>query len=81
MALIQLSPVPRKFLNQKNAAAYCGYGIATFKEYVEKYNIPRRGPDNRKYCVEDLDAFMAEPLTFCVPQTVTYSRTPKVVTV
>lgn len=76
----QLSPVPRKYLNQKNAAAYCGYGVESFKEYVRQYNIPRRGPDGRKYSVGDLDRFMANPLAFAYVKQEPIVRTVKQVT-
>ncbi|SIO36431.1 hypothetical protein [Halodesulfovibrio marinisediminis] len=68
MAKPQLSLIPRKYVNQKNAAAYCGYGVETFRKYEGKYSIPRKGPDNSKYSVEDLDRFMENPHTFCMTQ-------------
>lgn len=69
MAHPQVSPVPRKYLNQKSAATYCGYGVETFRKYLTEYNIPRKGPDNTKYCVDDLDKFMANPFEFCLQRT------------
>lgn len=76
-----LSPVPRKFLNQKNAATYCGYSVESFKEYVSQYNIPRRGPDGRKYCVDDLDQFMLNPLAFAFAKQEPVTRTVRKVTI
>jgi hypothetical protein len=68
MAKPQLSLIPRKYLNQKNAAEYCGYCPDTFRKYLGEYGIPRKGPDNAKYSIEDLDRFMENPLAFCMTQ-------------
>jgi len=46
------------YFNVGDAAAYCGYGESTFREYAKRFSLPRCGPKNNRYSRETLDAFM-----------------------
>lgn len=54
-----------QYLNQKQAAAYCGFSVDHFrKDVLPSYELPKYGPKRNKYRIIDLDAFMAEPEVF-----------------
>lgn len=57
----------KSYLNQGEAAEFCGYCRNTFRAFAEKYDIPRYGPKKDRYRPEDLDAFMANPEAFHNP--------------
>lgn len=46
------------------AAAHIRKGVSTFRAYVKRYKIPRRGPAGDRYLASDLDAFMADSACF-----------------
>ncbi len=52
------------YLNLKQAAAYLGYAVSTFRAYASSWNIPRMGPRRNRFRKEDLDAWMANPAAF-----------------
>ena len=58
------------FLMTQDAAVYAGYSYDHFRGLVKKHQIPRRGPNNNRFAVSDLDAWMLNPNFFCdVPVT------------
>lgn len=61
------SEVVPGYLNVKQAAAYLGYGVSTFREYARRGNLPRYGPKGNRFRRADLDAFMADPFAFSSP--------------
>ncbi|WCB45182.1 helix-turn-helix transcriptional regulator [Nitratidesulfovibrio vulgaris] len=52
------------YLNLKQAAAYLGYAVSTFRAYASSWNIPRMGPRRNRFRKEDLDAWMQNPAVF-----------------
>ncbi len=53
------------YYNLKEAAAYCGYRSTTrFRELVQEYHVPAKGPNNNRYAEADLDLFMEHPEAF-----------------
>ncbi|ABM29792.1 helix-turn-helix transcriptional regulator [Nitratidesulfovibrio vulgaris] len=52
------------YLNLKQAAAYLGYAVSTFRAYASSWDIPRMGPRRNRFRKEDLDAWMANPAAF-----------------
>lgn len=48
----------------EEAAAYIRKGLSTFRGYVRRFGIPRRGPAGDRFLVSDLDAFMADCTCF-----------------
>lgn len=57
----------KNYLNQGEAASYCGYCRNTFRSYAEEYAIPAYGPKKNRFKANDLDAFMADPEAFYDP--------------
>ncbi|MDR2605470.1 MAG: DNA-binding protein [Desulfovibrio sp.] len=52
------------YLNLQSAARYCGYAPRTFSEKVREYSIPRRGDEENRFSVFDLDRWMEDPKCF-----------------
>jgi len=52
------------FLTTAQAAAYVGYGLRAFRDLHKRYQLPTYGPRRNRFRKEDLDAFMAAPVTF-----------------
>lgn len=59
--------VERQFFNQREAAEYCGYSVAKFREFAKDYDIPKCGPKRDRYRRDDLDDFMSAPSDFYNP--------------
>lgn len=59
--------VKREFLNQREAAEFCGFSESKFREYVLEYDIPRCGPGRNRYKRETLESFMLAPELFYNP--------------
>lgn len=59
--------VERHFFNQREAAEYCGYSTAKFRQFAKDYDIPKCGPNLNRYRKVDLDSFMACPGDFYNP--------------
>ncbi len=53
-----------KYLNTKQAAAYCGYSHIYFARIMEDYQIPRYGPKRNRFKVSDLDDWMSKAENF-----------------
>lgn len=53
-----------KYLNTKQAAAYCGYNHIYFARIMEDYQIPRYGPKRNRFKVSDLDDWMVQSQNF-----------------
>lgn len=58
------SNIQPAYLNLKQAAAYLGYAVSTFRAYASSWNIPRMGPRRNRFRKEDLDAWMQNPAVF-----------------
>lgn len=52
------------YMNLKQAAAYLGFAVSTFRAYASSWNIPRLGPKRNRFRKEDLDAWMQNPAVF-----------------
>lgn len=55
------------FKTTEEAAAYIRKGLSTFRGYVRRYKIPRRGPAGDRFHTADLDAFMTDCHCFLHP--------------
>jgi len=55
------------YLNQEEAAAFINKAASTFRAYVRKYKIPRKGPGRNRYHIDDLRRFMDAPFCFIIP--------------
>ncbi len=56
------------------AAEYADYSYDHFRGLVKKYQIPRRGPNNNRFAVSDLDRWMSNPNSFCEASVPTRTR-------
>jgi hypothetical protein len=62
----QLDSQPR-WLNSKQAAAYCGYeSYNHFRELTREYKVPRHGPNENRFDRLELDEWMQNPQIFIV---------------
>lgn len=64
------------FLTTAEAAAYLGYGLRAFRDLYKRYSLPTYGPRRNRFRKEDLDLFMAAPVTF-LEKSVTLRRSRK----
>lgn len=64
------------FLTTAQAAAYVGYGLRAFRDLYKRYSLPTYGPRRNRFRREDLDLFMAAPVTF-LEKSVTLRRSRK----
>ena len=56
----------KAYLNQIEAAEYCGYSVDTFRRHLRQYPLPKYGPTENRYKTSDLDAWMEDPHKFKV---------------
>ncbi|MDP2848281.1 MAG: helix-turn-helix domain-containing protein [Humidesulfovibrio sp.] len=56
--------IPAAYLTVEEAAAHVGKSLRTLSRWVEKYQIPRKGPYRNQFSKADLDAFMDNPDVF-----------------
>ena len=59
-----LSAAQPGYMNMKQAAAYLGFAVSTFRAYASSWSIPRLGPKRNRFRKEDLDAWMQNPAVF-----------------
>ena len=64
------------YLNLEKAAEYCGYRPRTFRNKVKEFSIPRRGDEENRFSVLDLDRWMEDPKCFLRDLPTNYSRRP-----
>lgn len=55
------------YRNLGEAAAFCRKAKSTFRAYVRKYRIPKKGPSGDLFLVDDLQKFMDNPFCFIIP--------------
>lgn len=61
-----MPPIESPYLRLGEAAAYVRFSVRQFKRFVERDNIPSRGPSGRLYRRDELDAWVENPAIFRV---------------
>lgn len=56
----------KAYMNQTEAAEYCGYSVDTFRRHLRSYPLPKYGPKRNRFKAIDLDAWMKDPHKFKV---------------
>ena len=54
----------RRWLTLREAAKHCGYSPKTFRKHVKEYEIPRHGPEGKRFDIYELDEWMRNPYVF-----------------
>jgi hypothetical protein len=52
------------WLSMADAARYCGYSVAHFRDLAKKFEIPTKGQHDNRFNANDLDMWMEEPKCF-----------------
>jgi hypothetical protein len=65
----------QRWMNNKQAAKYCGYESAEhFRHVVREHRVPRHGPANNRYDRFELDEWMMNSRYFMIDQRAAVAR-------